>query len=336
MTILRDTMRSINNFSRIRQAPWKNKNLLVFLVFLAISSGFWFLNALRKSYVTTISYPVKFIKFPDDKMLDADVLKYIDIKVRGVGFTLVRYRLGKKFIPIDIEASKLRSSLNGSKKGGYLVTANHLTRISAQLSSDLELLEVSPDTIFINWFAKSTKQIPVKLIADLQYQKQFQQGGAIVIQPNSVEVSGPENLMDSIQFVSTVSQRFENLADTLNKTFTIEPINGVDISIKKVSVSIPVEAFTESSFDVPILTRNVPDSLILKTFPSEIKVKFRVGLSRYDSIKPYHFQAYVDGADVAIAENQNKLKVKIDLTPDFIYSIEYSPVFVDYILERNR
>lgn len=111
---------------------------------------------------------------------------------------------------------------------------------------------------------------------------------------------------------------------------------GLNISQKTTSMLIPVEPFTESSMVIPIEVIGLSDSLRGKTFPSEVSLTFRTGLSKFDKISESDFRAIVD-ASVAFSEDRPaRLRVRIDKTPQGIYALNYSPIFVEYLIERKR
>jgi hypothetical protein len=313
----------------------RNKNVAIFFVFLTLSTGFWFLNALRRSYTTTISYPIRFGNIPKGSQSDSLAPVSVSLKVKASGYTLLRFQLSDYFKTTGFEAKLSTRIRNDENKGIYILTRDYMTQISNHVTNEIELLEISPDTLFLGMFQRQSKQVPVRFSGNLLYQQQFNQTGPITIEPDSVMISGTVGTLDTINAVYTLSQDFNNLNDTLQKILSVQLIDNVAIAKRNVKVTVPVESFTESSVDVPLIIRGVPDSLVLKTFPSEIKVSFRVGLSRFEKIQSRHFEAYVDVNGLNLSEQQ-QLKVKLEKIPDFIYSIDYSPLFVDFILERNK
>jgi hypothetical protein len=313
----------------------RNKNVAVFFVFLTLSTGFWFLNALRRSYTTTISYPISFANLPNESQSDSLAPVSVLLKVKASGYTLLRFQLSDFFKTTGFKAKLSTRIRNDVDKGIYILTRDYMAQLGNHVTNEIELLEISPDTLFLGMFQRQTKLVPVRFNGILSYQQQFNQTGAVRIEPDSVMISGTVGTLDTIMAVNTLPQVFENLSDTLEKVVALQSINNVIISRRKVKVTVPVESFTESTVEVPLLIRGVPDSLILKSFPSEIKVSFRVGLSQFEKIQSRHFEAVVDVNGLNLGEQQ-QLKVKLEKMPEYIYSIDYSPLFVDFILERNR
>ncbi len=313
----------------------EDRNLFTFLIFLVLSTGFWFLNALQKDYTTTVEYPVEFTNIPEGFILKESKAKELQLKVKAGGFNILRYHLSTSFDPLIINVSEMTQLRDDDKAEFYLASSRFSRSINDQLSSGLSLLEVTPDTLFINLSPLKIKKVPVSANIETQFEKQYLQGGKLIINPDSVTVSGEAAIVDSIKEVYTEHTVFSNLKDTLVTNLSLVNIEGVELSDSKVSVTIPVEPFTESTVQVPIIPQNVPDSLRLKAFPPEITVSFRVSLSRFEDIKSGDFLATVQFTDELIGDNNQRLKVKLEKHPDGLYFIDYSPLFVEYLLEKR-
>jgi hypothetical protein len=317
----------------LKQSLWNDKRIVIFMIFVLLSAGFWFLNALRRDYISIIPYPVKFVNLPQNKILSGEVPEAIDLKVRGTGFSLLRYHFSNQLIPYAIDVSKMRRLYDGSVKGAYLVTHDYTNRISGQLSNDIELLEMTPDTIYISFYNKTSRMIPVRLNASISFVQQYNQTGSEKFTPDSIMVSGPNYLVDTLSGVYTEFIQLSKVADTLFQTVDLTVLPDLTFSQQRVNMMIPVEAFTESSIDVPIGVKDVPADLILKTFPAEVRVSFRVGISQFEHVKAEDFSAWVDLTNVDLS-TQNRLKVRLDKIPGYVYSVDYKPLFVDFIIEK--
>ncbi|WP_146260772.1 YbbR-like domain-containing protein [Breznakibacter xylanolyticus] len=313
----------------------EDRRVVVFIVFLMLSSGFWLINALRSEYVSTISYPVLFINLPSDKVVSSEVPASIDLKIRGTGFSLLRYHWAEQLYPYAFDVTKMRRVFDGTLKGAYLVTRDYTHRLSDQLSSDIELVEMTPDTIYISFYDKMTRKVPVRFKGDITFVSQYNQTGEVQFMPDSVSVTGPEYLVDTLNAVNTEYRRFEQIADTIRQSVSLVQMPNVMLSNNNVNVMVPVEAFTEAAVDVPIVVRGVADKMVIKTFPAEVRVSYRVGISRFESVSSQHFLAVVDAAGFD-SGNQVRLKVKLEGAPDFVYSVDYFPLFVDYLIERSE
>ena len=312
-----------------------DRNGFIFLVFLVLSTGFWFLNALQKDYTTIIEYPIKFTNTPKGYILKDNRTKKLQLKVNAGGFNIISYYLSASFSPLTIEVSEMKQISDDKKSEFYLISSKYFRSLNGQLSSDLQLLEISPDTLFVNLFPLKAKKIPISANIETLFEKQYLQGGKLIINPDSVTVSGDAAIVDSIKEVFTEHTVFNNLKDTLIANLSLENIEGVKLSVTSTSVTIPVEPFTESTILIPIIAKNVPDSFRFKAFPPEIKVSFRVSLSRFEEIKAGDFLAAIYFTNEPGNDNNQRLKVKLEKYPDGLYFMDYSPLFIEYLLEKR-
>lgn len=320
-------------FDQLKQ----DKNLVVFLIFLVISTGFWFLNALRKEYTATLSYPVKFVDLPENKMLPEDFRGRIEVKVKAVGFVILRYQLSNAFLPLTFSVSEMQSLKTASgEEGVFTITSTEKNKIAGQLSQGMELIDISPDTLFVPLAEKGNARVPVKILADIGFQKQYLQAGEIMVQPDSVTISGPKSIVDTIRFIQTRKVDLQGLSDTVTTNVPLVIPPRVKSSVKKVTATIPVEPFTEINLKIPLRIYGLPDSLRIKTFPSSIQVSFRVGISKYGTIDESHFSAVIDASPVLRSDRPERLKVRLDKAPINIESLSFSPIFVEYLLEKKN
>jgi len=311
-------------------------NALIFLVFLFLSACFWVLNALQKDdYTTEVNFPVRFVNVSDNELVKGSLKRDLVLKIKGGGFKILPYHLRQQFSPSSIDVSQLqRVSINGIE-GAYINARDHYKLIEGKLAVGLELVSISPDTLFIPIIEKKSKKLPVKVVAQLDFDQQCQLSGDIMVNPDSVVVTGAESVLDSLEYVSTKAMVFEKLKDTIVRNIVLEKSSNVELAHKRVNVTIPVEPFTEANVNVPIKAINLPDSLVLKAFPSDVKVAYHLGLSR-PLFKSSDFNAIIDFSLIDINDLPRRLKVKINTFPQEINSMSYHPVFIEYLLERKE
>ena len=319
-------------FKSLRQ----NRDLLVFVIFLVLSTALWFLNALRKEYTTTISYPVKYVDYPKNFILLGKPQDKLKLKIRSFGYAALQYHLGKILDPQPLNVSSFKRTRRGDTYGAYVATKNISKSFSDKLSNGVELLEIYPDTLFVYLEKKERKMVEVRFDSELTFEQQFYQSGDIAIKPDSVEIAGPSSLVDSIKFVTTEFNNSDALRDSLVRNVGIRTIDNIEINPNRVVVNIPVEPFTQKKLRIPIGHLNLPDSVRLKTFPGDINIAFTVAASRFNKITAQDFSAFVDFNQNKSPGLPDRLKVKLVKQPEGIKSVTYSPLFVDCLFERER
>jgi len=309
-----------------------NRRIVVFLICLAIATSLWFLNALGKNYSATITYPVKYINAPKNQFL-ADITPVkIDIEADGQGFTLLRHKL-LSFSPITLDIEEITKNLN-SKSGTYSVLSKNLIgNIAEQFNNDIKITAVTPEILEIVLDSLISKTVPVELDINVDFVPQFNLKSAIATNPEKVKITGPTFVLDKISAVKTKVNIINKIEASIRQEIDLIHPGKTTISPEKVTLIIEVEKYTEKELKIPIEIKNKPDKVRIKLFPSEVKVLFTVGLSRFESIKPSDFRASVDYN--SIVTDVNNLNITLYKKPEFIQGIRFSPEVVEFLIERN-
>ncbi len=321
---------AFGKFARIKL----DRRALVFLFFLVISTIYWFLNAMGREYTARLNYPVRYINYPDKMVMVGELPSDLELTVNAHGYTLLKYYISRRLMPIvfDVNSFSLNKLPDTETSNFYLLSSVANTRIAGQLGADIEILGIRPDTLFFSFTDMVNRKLPVNPVLDLAFEPQFMIKGNIRVEPDSVTVSGPASIIDTMQFVHTVPLRMRGLNESVLKTVNISSLDMLGFSERRVLVDIPVEQFTEASVKVVIETVNIPNSMIMKTFPAEITVSYLVALTDYDKVSPQQFVAMVDYK--SISSGPGRLAVNIIKQPEFIKAVRYTPLVVDYIIER--
>ena len=323
-------------FTRVseRKKVTLNKRFLIFFFFLLLSILFWFLTALNKEYITSISYPVRYFRFPMDKVLVNDLPDRLELTVNASGFTLLSHKLKSRLTPITFDVNSFSpNTFRNDPSAVYILSGDAKDEISRQLSNEIEILDINPDSLIFRFATRTSKLVPVHPVLSIGFEQQFMQTGPYVLEPDSITVSGPEVIIDSIDAVETEEFNMAGIKESFNQELKIRPLNKVDFNPVEVWLQVPVEKFTEASLTLPIEVLNLPDSLVLRTFPGNVKVSCQVGLSAYETLNEHLFRAVVDYAEAGTMLG-SKLQVNLVRVPEYIQALNYTPKSVEYILEK--
>ena len=313
-----------------------NKQLLIYLFFLLVSLSFWYLNALSKDYTTDIYYSVQYEDFPKGKVLITDLPPKIGLKIKGFGFSILRCKLSGylKSLNLSLNQYPIEVLKKNNTTQYFLLTKYTKDYIASQFTNEIQLIEVKPDTLFLNLTDVVEKKVPVKLKVSLQFEKQYMQGIQLLT-PDSVMISGPKTIIDTIEFAETRELKKKKVNDTILQTLELFPLNKITFHPNKISAIIPVFKYTELTFNVPIEAENVPDSLFLRTFPSSISLSCWVSLADYDKMSPFLFRAVVDYKSITNSQQaHNKLKISLIKTPANVTSVTFHPKSAEYLIEK--
>jgi len=320
--------RKVKNFSY--------RKAFVFVVCLALSSFLWLLSSMEKHYTSRITVPVNYVDFPRDKQLSGSLPQNFDLIVDAYGYTLMSYKLRLAFSPILINVSELvDNALERGNKYRYIIsTVNHKDEIEKQISSEIRILSIKPDSLVFNFSKIVSRKIKVKPDLKLSFENQYSPEREPATVPDSVVVSGPGNIMDTLSFISTDFHEFTKLSHSIEKMANILPVKGLMIDTKEVQLNIPVEQNTEVAFDVPIRVINAPSGINVKTFPGKVRVVCRIGLSKYKRLDYSTFRASINCNQ--ISGKDDRLPVTFESLSKVVITANYSPKEVEYVLEHEK
>lgn len=310
------------------------KRLLIFGFFLMLSVIIWFLNALAKNYTTFIDYPVEYSNFPKDRVLIGELPDQLNLRVDAHGYALLRYKLIARPEPIVFNVSSFAMSRIGNDTArSYILTRFVRDQVSRQLPSELQLLDIKPDSLQFQFARSASRTVEIKPNLKFSVDKQFTIKDRVNLSPDSARISGPDFMIDTISAVYTSFMDLGLLSKSYEGVAGITAIEFIDISVKEVKCLIELERFTEVNFYVPVDVLNLPDSLGMQTFPSRIKVTCNVGLSQYNRIDQNLFRATVDYA--GIEDGSKRLPVKVMNIPVYVRSFDYNPQTVEFLLSSK-
>ena len=317
----------------VGRKPASRKRILLFSVFLLISAAIWFLNALGKNYTSEIAYPLVYSDFPEDKVFVGQLPEHLDLQINAHGYALLRYKMFRKPEPISFSVSSfiMRSVVDSSS--AYLLTRYMRDQIARQLPGELQLLEIKPDTLQFRFADRVTRKLEIRPDFSFTIDKQFTIKDKILLTPDSVEVSGPDLILDTLNFVMTEHLELGELTRDYKDKVRLSKHADLVYDVSRVSCTIELERFTELQVSVPIEVLNLPDSIMLQTFPSAVTLSCKVGLSNYDRIENYPFRAVVDFEK--IEERVPALNVSIQNPPEYLLGYEYHPKTVEYLKSRR-
>lgn len=328
-----ENSRKSSRLSEIRKTKhleWKRKTM-VFSFFLAISVIIWLLNALSKNYTTEIEYPITYSRFPENKILVSDVPDHLELKVNAHGYALLSYKVTNRPIPLSFPVTSFTmNSLNGDTSSLYLLTRYARERVARQLPGELQLLEISPDSLIFRFANEVSRKIPVRPVINFKPGRNFTVKNGVMITPDSVQVTGPDIYVDTLQAIPTKTLELGNLEKSYKGVLPLKGFPRITYGTEKVECNIELEKMTEVQVMVPVQISGLPDSLRMQTFPQEVKVTGRIGLSKYDRVVPEAFWAEVNYQETL--ENKSRLQVQFKTMPDALIGISFYPQTVEYLL----
>ena len=330
------TGEELKRFFGVAKKKLFNRNVAVFTFFLLLSFIFWYINALSKNITATVNFPVRYTNFPENLALVNELPDKLSIEVQGPGYSVLKARISGNKTPlmIDVENSGLADRSEESDLEFFIYSYNLRESFIRQIRSDFEINSIIPDSIYFVFDKVIQKKVPVKPDIKVNPLRQFMISDDIITDPDSVEITGPKAVIDTIGFALTEYHEYNQVNQEINRNIDLKSIRKVGISHKKVGITVPVEQFTEEIIDIPVKILNKPDTVDVKLFPNMVSIHFNIALSDYNRIQEIPFEAVVDIKDLDV-RTVERLTVELVNLPAFIKNVRYNPKQVEYIFEKK-
>ncbi len=311
-----------------------DKNLLIFLNFLLVSSFFWFLNAITNEYDADISIPVKYINLPDNKLVIGNLADELKVKVNALGHEIMTYKTSKlNPVVINLKKHPVHIVDKNNEQRYYVLTSTLNKEVAAALSSNMEIKKIEPDSLIFKLEEVISKKLPVISNLQLNFKPQYKLKNGIILIPDSVVVKAEKSMLDTISCVYTDSVEVKNISDSTFLNLNINEVPGALVSPNKVACILEVEKFTEMSYQLPIKVINAPKDYKIKLFPASVKLTFNVGFSKYKTV--YKEQFSVVANYEKIKNGKKRISLKLMSKPHYVSDVRIVPKVVDYIIEKN-
>lgn len=305
----------------------KNRSVLTFLIFLAISTAAWFLVKLSENYVTQTAYCVHFEDVPADKWMSADE-QLVKLSLNIDGFHTLRYKMireANRVVAISLAEVPYRLE-NGNS---YSVSSQYVAdKIAESLDINASDITMNEAKVYFNLDALKSKVVPVALSYDIKPQRQYDIYGIPMLEPSSVTIFGPQETIDTIKVVRTQMLSKSGVNQNFTEAVPLNLMGGlIRSNVKEVKAEIQVEKFTEMDIEVPIA---VADSLKVRFFPDKMTVKCLVAMRDYSSITPESFSVAVDMQQLKAM--QPLLDVRLASWPPTVQVLSTRPDKVEYLI----
>ena len=310
----------------------KNKKISKsFIKFLIASILIWFLITLSKEYTLILTFPVNYTNISQDKLLQKEPTKEIDLLVKSSGFNIIKSRFGNKSLALNANNLSRKSS-----NRYYFLTRNQFSTIQKQLRSGVQLQEITLDTIYLEIGSLISKKVALKPSLEINYHVGYDILEPVTIKPDSILISGPEAQVENIKEIHLELLKLEDVKSDFSKEVKIIlPINSSNIRVDAdlTTISGKVEKFTEGSFQIPFKVDNLPEGLDLTTLNKTVEVVFVVGLSNFDKIDKNFFKVVCD-YKISKENNLSYLIPKVTTNSSLIKSVKVIPNKVDFLIQK--
>ncbi len=320
--------------TKVLSSVINRRKVTVFGICLLISALFWVLLAFNGHYSTRIQVPVTYINMPESRVLMEKLPHTVDIQISGTGYQLLSYILQPEQATVLLDGRSIGMSPASQAGEAFLTTFQGIDFFNRE-HGDIKALNILPDTIRFSFFDRGFRKVPVHLNSYLDFERQFSLSDSIQLSPDSITITGPVQVLDSIKQIETEALVLSKLNKSGNYTVKIKrPSDRVTYAPLEVGARLEVDKFTEAVLEVPVYVDHLLSSDSLDIFPQSVKVRYLVSLRDYNKVNPKLFRIAADAFDLRNAQATN-LRLYLRKVPPYVRQVQMSPETVEFIIRKK-
>jgi len=306
------------------------KKVLTFSFFLLIALGFWCLLYLQQRFEISVVVPLNYENVPTQVALDPELPREISLRIADKGTVLLNYTLSQKITSIDIDLRKINL-----ERSVYSISGIALEKeISGCLLASTSLIGYTPNKIEVKYDLQKKRTVPVKIQGSIQTKAGYMFEDSLHLDPREITVFGSEKILDTLQYIYTKSINVKNLQNHFEKKVDLIIPEGVSADKKTVMLRAEIEGYTEKTFHLPVVCKNVPGGHVVRLFPAVIELTCQVALSKYSSLSEDDFKLYVDYEEL-IGNGGASSPIKVSIMPQWLRNYRLSPENVEFLIEKS-
>lgn len=168
------------------------------------------------------------------------------------------------------------------------------------------------DSIRLRLSERASRSFPVRLDSvDFSFSEQYGLYGEPRIDPAYVTLYGADSLLATIRDVQVERTSITGISGTATYRLALDPswrqLGDVRASTSEVKVYVPVEAYVEREYTVPIEVENADTSMKIRIYPAEARV--RAWVAKRDLQRTHEFHVTIDYNEVLAGATRQKPKL---------------------------
>lgn len=303
---------------------------LIFIICIFIAAVFWSLIKLSDFYSESFAFNIGYTNVPEEKKLTGLDDSTVTVTINARGFTLLRMWLFEDLDNLSINLDNFNIDRREANHY-YIYTQEMKERLADRFEISETNFEFSKTTLGFVLEDLKEKEIRVLENLDLKFRQEYDLYEEAILTPEKIVVYGPADMLDSLEFLYT-----ENIQKSLIDSDVVMEVKISNpnpellrLSPEAVTVNIRVEKYTESSIEIPIDFSDI--KLQLKSFPSIVKVHFKVARKDFTLVQSGQFQVIpeIEGVDI---QNSDRLHLKLIRQPEIVRNPWIVPADVEFLI----
>ncbi len=312
------------------------RRFYVFVLCLLFSAVFWLITKLSQETSATFTRPVVFSSFPNDLLAASQSDSTVAFRLETTGVRLINYYFFSRNDTLVIDAGDLPVLYRNEKQYHFISGNELLGMLTENVSAWASINNIKPDTVFLELVPAIEKLLPVRLNAQISFEQRFRQYGSITVDPDSVLLTGPQSILDTLEYVETAVWTTGRLRQTITESVPlIKPINigSVHLYREYTDVRVPVAEFTQADIELPVhvVCPEELNTAEIRLFPDKVDVSILVALQDYARLSEHMFKATANCPQLT-ESSDGRLEIEMESYPAFVDILRIRPPFVEYII----
>ncbi len=283
------------------------KKIYIFIAAIIFSFILWGSISLSDFYYTDVDLKLVLTDFPPGYTTGPSFPDQVSLRVKGQGWRLVSLNIGAD--------SDFRVSLNGDSGKKVIGLLSNLNN-NRWILSELEIIDISPDTIICDIEKIISTKLPVVPQLDLDFKPGYGLASDVTFTPDSVVVSGPANLMAELSEIKTVTTEFKSLDSGIEKIVQLPELRGFNFSNRFINLNLDVQRIIDRQIDdIEVEVLDVPPDKEVLLFPNKIGCSVRGGIKILGKLNSDQFKSFVYYKDVVL-DTLGSVVPQVDAPPN--------------------
>tara|TARA_A100001037_G_scaffold209276_1_gene187508 strand:+ start:8598 stop:9587 length:990 start_codon:yes stop_codon:yes gene_type:complete len=259
----------------------------------------WLFVVSNNNYSTIINIPIEVRNLNErKKAYKKEIPQIAKVRFKGKGRSIIKSLILKDFVKdfkLVIDLDRISEEYNFFLNDYY---NRYPQKVSIPSTFELQYVEVIyPDSIHISLDEYMVKNVPVKSNIVINPSPGYIKIGKPILDSSLVTIAGAKNAVQSIEYIYTTNDTFNNIDMPINAQVSLETINNtlIEYSFLKLSYFQDIQPISERIISgVPVTIKNNLKGLVVRKNPSTVSLTIVGGLDYISDIQPTDISVTID------------------------------------------
>tara|TARA_Y100001934_G_scaffold282549_1_gene396816 strand:+ start:28 stop:1017 length:990 start_codon:yes stop_codon:yes gene_type:complete len=259
----------------------------------------WLFVVSNNNYSTIINIPIEVRNLNErKKAYKKEIPQIAKVRFKGKGRSIIKSLILKDFVKdfkLVIDLDRISEEYNFFLNDYY---NRYPQKVSIPSTFELQYVEVIyPDSIHISLDEYMVKNVPVKSNIVINPSPGYIKIGKPILDSSLVTIAGAKNAVQSIEYIYTTNDTFNNIDMPINAQVSLETINNtlIEYSFLKLSYFQDIQPISERIISgVPVTIKNNLKGLVVRKNPSTVSLTIVGGLDYISEIQPTDISVTID------------------------------------------